>query len=202
MAGPSLIPAAGAILVGGKSLRFGSDKALMSLEGEPVAARLHARLSAVLSEVILIADRSDKLDLPGSRTYVDLLPERGPLGGLYTALHYAAQEYCFLTACDLPFLDADLITALWEHTKGADVVVPVHEGRVEPLAGFYHRRCYEAVEKAVRSERRDMRSFWDSAEVRRIDVAKLFDPERLERLFFNINTPEHYRQAQKYRGKE
>jgi len=187
--------ASGAILIGGKSSRFGSDKAFMEFRGRSAAESLTRRLSAVVEDVWLVADRAEKLNIEGAETVVDLIPDCGPLGGLYTALHFSRCDYCFLTACDLPFLEAALVHALWEAREDADVVIPEHDGRVEPTAALYHQRCLPFVREALAAERRNMRSFWDRVQVRRLDVTEIFDAATLTRIFFNVNTPENYRQA-------
>ncbi|MBU0510046.1 molybdenum cofactor guanylyltransferase [bacterium] len=189
----SRIAASGAVLVGGRSRRFHSDKAFMPFGGTSVAQLLFERLSSVLAEVFFVADQVNKLAGHEHVTVADLQPGLGPLAGLQATLHHAANDYSFVTACDLPFLDERLLPILWQNTGEADVIVPVWNDRVEPLAGFYHRRCYAQVEAALEAGRRSMRDFWPLVNVVRVDVTRHFDPESIERMFFNVNTPGEYR---------
>jgi molybdopterin-guanine dinucleotide biosynthesis protein A len=73
------------LLAGGRSSRFGSDKARAELAGVPLILRLAHQVEPVASPLVVVADRRDKyLDL-GLTTIADALPGLGPLGGLLTA---------------------------------------------------------------------------------------------------------------------
>ncbi len=192
------IQASGAVLIGGKSRRFGSDKTFISIDGIPLSVILYDRLSEILNEIIFVGDRPDKLQ-DGRKYMVDLMPDRGPLGGLYSALSAAQEDYCFLTACDLPFMDSALIDYLWSKKDTSnDIIVPIWSGKVEPLAAFYHRRCLPVVKNALLNDQRRMRIFWGEMNVNYVDVTSNFELAELERLFFNVNTPAHYRQAREW----
>lgn len=188
------IQVSGAILVGGRSIRYRSDKTFMSIGSATVAELLVQRLSSVLSDVFFVADRAGKIPGYEDATVVDLQPGLGPLGGLLTALHYAKFDYCFLTACDLPFLNAALVTFLHRVAGDADAVVPVWQDHEEPLAALYHRRCRAPIELALSAGDRSMRSFWMNARVVKVDLAREFNMPDIERMFFNVNTPERYEQ--------
>lgn len=99
----------GAVLAGGQSRRFGSDKALAMLGGKALIEHAIAALSAQTDAVIVcgrewanwVADRPE--------------PHLGPLGGINAALHYAAERGfdAVLTApCDAPLLPANLAERL------------------------------------------------------------------------------------------
>lgn len=101
----------GAIIAGGQSRRFGSDKALVLASGLPMIERVAASLRSVVDAVAVCG-----------REYKDLiaLPDRpapglGPLGGLAAALHFAViQGYTrVITApCDTPTLMPALLGEL------------------------------------------------------------------------------------------
>ena len=73
----------GAVLAGGLSSRFGSDKALAALGGQTLLARAVAALETQCDSVIVVG-RGDMHDRPR--------PGMGPLGGINAALHHAASE--------------------------------------------------------------------------------------------------------------
>jgi molybdopterin-guanine dinucleotide biosynthesis protein A len=101
----------GAVLAGGRSSRFGSDKALAVWRGQPLIAHVVARLASVADAVIVCGRAHDGVTSIPDRPVAGL----GPLGGLNAALHHAA-AHCFgrvLTAsCDTPVLDDALLAAL------------------------------------------------------------------------------------------
>jgi molybdopterin-guanine dinucleotide biosynthesis protein A len=73
-----------AILAGGRSQRMGRDKALTPFLGRPLVCRVWDRLARLADETLLVADASGEFLALGPRVVPDLLPARGPLGGLYT----------------------------------------------------------------------------------------------------------------------
>lgn len=188
------LAASAAILIGGRSRRFLSDKAFMPFGETSVAISLCERLSPLFAEVFFVADRTNKLPGHESATIADILPGLGPLGGLQTALHHAENEYCFVCACDLPFLDTRLPELLWERRGSADVIVPQAMGRAHPVAALYHRRCRAAVDSALAEGRYSMRSFWAEVNVTQVELAEYVAHSDVERMLFNVNTPGEYRQ--------
>lgn len=95
----------GAVLAGGQSRRFGSDKALALLDGKPLIEHAIASLLPQCDAVIVCG-----------REWGDWVPDRpapglGPLGGINAALHCAAArgfDAVLTTACDTPLLPADI----------------------------------------------------------------------------------------------
>ena len=118
-----------AIIAGGKSSRMGQDKSFVQLQGKPLIEHILARLSDLgQDETILITNRPDAyahLRLP---MYGDLLPNKGSLGGIYTAIHYSRTPDTLVIACDMPFVNAALLRymlGLREAEGGPfDVIVP------------------------------------------------------------------------------
>ncbi len=80
----------GAVLAGGQSSRFGSDKALAMLDGETLLARAVAALSRWCDAVVVVG--RDSAPAP---TLADWpRPGMGPLGGIAAALRHAGQSGC------------------------------------------------------------------------------------------------------------
>ncbi len=78
----------GVVLAGGKSSRFGSDKALAELDGHSLIARAVDTLSG-WCEYVVVAGRA----IAPAPTLPDWpAPGMGPLGGLAAALHLARDE--------------------------------------------------------------------------------------------------------------
>ena len=132
----------GAVLTGGRSSRFGRDKARHPYEGRALTARVLDSLSEA-SERFLVANRA----YPefGVNVYPDLLPVAGPLTGIYTALKYAQADWVAVAACDLPHLSAAYWQALRPHCRDAQAVVVQREGGLEPLAALYHKSAADPI---------------------------------------------------------
>ncbi len=115
---------AGIILAGGRSSRMGADKALLEIEGETMLARIARVVSTVVSEVVIVGRTALPPELEGTRAVTDAYGEAGPLGGIATGLVYLDTEHALVVACDLPYLQADLLRLLVELAPGYDAVVP------------------------------------------------------------------------------
>ena len=95
------IPAA--ILAGGRSSRFGSDKALVELDGQPLLQRLRAQLQATGRQVWVVADRRQRYAQLGIECLVDCAADRGPLAGVASGLQQRLQVgkgWLLVLTCD------------------------------------------------------------------------------------------------------
>src|SRR5258708_22440920 len=99
------------ILVGGKSSRMGSDKALLELHGAPLIHRSADLLNPLFARITLVGhpERYADFRMPA---LVDRWPDAGPLGGIGTALAAARAPWCLMLACDMPFVTNEWITFL------------------------------------------------------------------------------------------
>ncbi|MFD1512928.1 molybdenum cofactor guanylyltransferase [Halomarina rubra] len=126
------MPAA-VILAGGRSTRFGeTDKAVAPLAGVPMVRRVADRLEPV-ADTLVVNCRADQreavaaamADSPLPVTYaVDPDPDEGPMAGIRTGLRAVDDEYAFVCACDMPFLDSGVVDLLVERAQGHDAAVP------------------------------------------------------------------------------
>ena len=178
-----------AILAGGNSQRFGQDKALVLLEGQPLLGHVLERTAGLAAETFLVTNRPEAYARFGQRMVGDLSPGSGVLGGLYTALHYAAQPWVLALACDMPLVNRALLEYMFTLTGEGEVVVPSLEGQPEPLHALWSKACLEPARAALARGDRRMVSFFSEMRVRAVSRAEVetFDPEHLS--FLNVNTP-------------
>lgn len=142
-----MVRIAGAILTGGASRRMGSTKALVTVDGVPMAQRVATALeSGGCNDVALIGGTATEFQHLGLPFVRDAHPGDGPLGGIITALtHFAAASHVLVAACDLPMLDAatvrTLLDAAHEHPEHGAIVA--HTGRVEPALVVWNRAAID-----------------------------------------------------------
>jgi len=114
----------GAILAGGQSTRFGSDKALapMLTTGISFLERACQTLAAVAARVIVVG-RQEIPQYAGIEAIPDRSPGQGPVGGVLTALDVTSTPLLVVISCDQPLLEpADLRKLLLScHSAGAAV---------------------------------------------------------------------------------
>lgn len=183
----------GVVLAGGRSRRFGRNKALVPVRGVPMIERVVGALRQVFDHLILSANDPEPYRFLGLPTVPDLHPGVGPLGGLHAGLSLMADDAGFFTACDLPFLEPGLIRHMARLAPDADAVVPRIGPYVEPLHAIYHKRCIDPVLRAIRAGERRIVSFYPAVRVRYVEEQEIraFDPDL--KAFTDINRPEELR---------
>ena len=148
-----------AVLAGGKSSRMGVDKALLEIDGVPMAQRVAQALSgATHSSVLLIGGPSSTAQLLGLAHEPDVIEGEGPLVGVWTAMSATAGDV-IISACDLPFLDVATVSKFLDaRCASADVAVAVVDGRRQQSLARWNRCAFTRVAEAVASGQRSLRS--------------------------------------------
>ncbi|MBM4184875.1 MAG: molybdenum cofactor guanylyltransferase [Gemmatimonadetes bacterium] len=180
----------GAVLAGGESRRFGSDKAAALVGGRTLVERAATTLAEVFPDVVVV---SSGAPITTAWPYVaDLRPGEGPLAGIEAALHHAAGrglEGAFVLACDLPLVDADVVRAVVAALGDGPAAAP---GRAEPpgwepLCAAYRLPCLRvaaaALDRGVRSAHRLLEE---------VQAARVAVPSAA---FLNVNTPPDHARA-------
>lgn len=188
----------GAVLAGGRSRRFGADKASAPWNGSTLVESVSDSLAGLFQVRLIIVKtpgtlahlaRPDRLIVP------DAFAEHHALGGIYSALGAAPAERVFACACDMPFLRPALISALCAASPGFDAVVPIWEGELQPLCAVYSKACLPAIERLVAEGRLGVRDLFPRVRARVFSEAeaRAVDPEG--RSFLDIDTAADYASA-------
>jgi molybdopterin-guanine dinucleotide biosynthesis protein A len=185
----------GAILAGGRSSRMGQNKALMSLGGRRLIDRVVSVMREVCTELLLVTNTPETyadLELP---MVGDVFPDKGSLGGIYSAISHAKASHCLVVACDMPFLQAPLLAYMMAQAAAYDVVIPETYGEMQPLHAIYSQSCLSPIRQRLEADRLKIVGFLPDVRVRVIttDEIQAFDPEFL--VFQNLNTPEEFHAA-------
>lgn len=176
-----------AILVGGLSSRFGRDKILLTIEGKSLILRLYQMLQPLVGEILAVGHHREEFDAMGLRVVEDLLPDTGPLGGIYTALMSATTPYVFVIAADMPFITASLIRKIAQSRSDAEAVIPRGPRGLEPLCAVYSRTCGDHIRTSLSHGNRRIVTALEGFSVLTPEI----QADKGERdPFFNINYPE------------
>lgn len=184
------IPVKTYILSGGNSTRMGEDKGLKPILGKPGIMYLLEMLQAQDINPIIIANKAG-YDQLGVQVINDLVSDKGPLGGVYTALNDAGTDVLILAA-DTPFVSAVVIQLLLEKREEDKINVVRYNGRIQPLCGVYPAACLKEVGERIRDSRLKMMDLLDGFPIHFIDL----DGE--EEVFHNNNTPADHAIAVNY----
>lgn len=187
----------GAIIAGGRSVRYGAPKALATVGGVRIIDRVLAALHDVPVSPLLIANQPELFADLGVPVFPDVVTDAGALGGILTALQRAHDDGAsgiLAVACDMPFLSSALLRTLvaTADARAADVVIPESDGPrgLEPMCAYYRVSCIAAIERALAEGNRRLVGFHGDVVTHRLGadaVARFGDPARL---FLNVNTPE------------
>lgn len=186
-----------AILAGGQSRRMGQDKAFLPVGGRSLIERVIQRVAPLSDDVAIITNLPDRYRRLGHRLVGDVYQGKGSLGGIYTAIHAASYPHCLVVACDMPFINSDLLRYLMSLTPGFDVVVPYIKESPETMHAIYSQGCLEPIRRRLLAGRLKIVDFFEDVRVRYVepdDVAR-FDPTF--RSFLNVNTPTDWERVQR-----
>jgi molybdopterin-guanine dinucleotide biosynthesis protein A len=178
------------ILAGGKNLRLGRNKALEAINGTSLIERVIDRLKP-LSEKILIVTSAGQAIFPfpeGAEVVEDLEPDKGPLAGIYTGMLASSSSHIITVACDMPFLNTELLRYMLEICGDYDAVVPrLDDGKVEPLHAVYSRSCIDKMRTQLGKGVLKVYVLLKSINVRYVETheSRKIDPDLLS--YFNIN---------------
>jgi molybdenum cofactor guanylyltransferase len=179
----------GVLLAGGKSTRMGQDKRFLPIGGQTLLERGLCAMCALFQRVCVVIAQDSPFPPAQVPVFRDVVPDCGSLGGLYTGLREASTPYIFVAACDMPFLNANLVKYMIELREGADIVVASWKNRLQPTHAIYAKRCLASFEDMIRTHEMKIQNIFQhsSLSVRFVTENEVsqFDPEG--RSFININ---------------
>lgn len=212
-------PMTAIILAGGKNVRMGGrNKAFLKFGEKTFIEHQVEALRSVFDEVIISTNSPEEYSHLNLPIVTDLIPYRGPLGGIYSGLTRASSFFSFVIACDMPFVNIELIKLLKELTllnppippllKGGaggilqsaldyDVVVPRSKKGLEPLHAFYSKNCIEPMRRQIDSGGLKLTDFLSSVKVRVVTTEEMCNIKGVENALRNLNTDADYSTALK-----
>ena len=188
------------ILAGGKSTRLNTDKAFLKFNDATIIENTINKLKNIFNEIIIVANnnlekynniiKNNKITLTK-----DLIENKGPLGGIYTGLKTAKDDNNFILACDMPFININLIKYMSKF-NGFDAVVPKNNKEIEPLYAIYNKKIIPIIEKQFKNNTLKIRDT-----IKKIKKVKYIGNKEIEKFdkdlmcFFNINNKEDLEKA-------
>ncbi|MGD9972325.1 MAG: molybdenum cofactor guanylyltransferase [Desulfatirhabdiaceae bacterium] len=188
----------GVILAGGLGTRLnGREKALIQIGGRPIIDYIYQVFSSLFNDVILITNQPQRYLDWDLCIASDLYPIRSSLTGIHAGLFYSSTPYCFFSACDVPFIQADLIKIILERMDNRfDAVMPETRYGLEPLCAVYARASLPRIEQALSLRYYKIQRIFKSHRIGRVPEAVIRSVDANLKCFYNINTPEDIEQAE------
>jgi len=182
------------LLAGGKSSRMGTDKLMLSQDGESVLQRACERFSAYFDKVYISVNSPERYPQIQAEHIVDEYPGCGPMAGIQAALKHCGGEDIFFAAADLPFSDPETALRIMELcSSDYDICITAGpDGREESLFGYYRACVLKTATELLQSGEYRIRSLF------RRHNTLILTPDTAPGLwdsmsFANMNTPEEYR---------
>ncbi len=158
------------ILAGGQSSRMGFNKAFMEIDGLPIIERNVKLLQGLFRDVIIIANDVPAYERLDVMVASDLIKGAGSLGGIYTAIFHSGSNHTFVTACDMPYLNASAIERIISSAGGYDAVVPFICSEFHPMHALYSKRCLKPIRSMIEEGNFRIKDLFNRIDVRRLVV--------------------------------
>ncbi len=202
----------GFVLAGGQSRRMGQSKPALLLGGNTLLDRAAATLYRIADPVYAVGNFSaDLTSLPIIEDEPIGANARGAIIGLYTALFHAKTEWAAILACDLPFVNCELLTKMVSVVEqfadspdiSADAVFAEQpDGRVQPLCGLFRPGiCLPEVRKMITDGKWRLQDLTTRLNIRILRFAEYEDLPGADHFFLNVNNPDDYLTAIEYENK-
>jgi molybdopterin-guanine dinucleotide biosynthesis protein A len=136
------------ILTGGLSRRFGSDKAVCTINGTTFLEKIFKTLQSDFTHVLSVGKKPYSKKIEFLQDFSDY---QAAMVGIITALRHTSSQWNFIISVDMPYITPNVICALQKEIislDDGDVVVPSVNGQIFPLFGFYHQNSLIYFEKA------------------------------------------------------
>lgn len=176
------------VLAGGKSSRFGENKALVEVAGRPLIERVISALKRSFNEIIIVADDITLFQHLGAKVVSDIIPGQGPLSGIHAGLRNTSNFYNFVVACDMPLLQTELIEYMKKKVNGSDILWPRRDDKIEPLHAFYSRNCLEVIERHLKAGELKITDLAKEIKVAFLESEEIYKLDPGGYSFANINT--------------
>jgi molybdopterin-guanine dinucleotide biosynthesis protein A len=184
------------ILAGGKSERFGTNKAFALLKGKEIIQWSIEGLNEIAQEIVISVKKIDeryKRFVSGKIKLIeDLYELEGPLVGLYSSLLSMNSKYVYIHPVDSPYILKDYIMYMLESTKGYNACAvkfkdnsfdPTHSIVDKDIALIYSKKLIEEGYTSLKS------LFLTMPNVRFIKKSEIKIKD-VDKVFVNINTKE------------
>ena len=184
-----------AILAGGESRRMGQDKAFVPFNGRFLIQTVIDTVTPLANELIIITNSPPDYAQFNLPLFSDRFPDHGSLGGLQTAVYHSTHPHTLVVACDMPWLNPNLLRHIISLRHDADIVVPRWNNFPEPLHAIYNKNCLPAIDKRVAAKQLKIIRFYEEMAVRYVDKEEIEQFDENGRSFANINTPQQLTKA-------
>ena len=176
---------------------MGQEKAYLRIGERTIIEEQSDTLGRIFDEIIIVANSQNYFKNIDAKVVTDIISDSGPLGGLYSGLAVSSNIHSFLIACDMPFINLELIDYMIKQIGGNDIVIPSSSKGIETLFAVYSLNCLETIRRQIEFRNLKLLDILNFFKVRYISQEEVekFDPKEFS--FFNVNSQKDYEEALK-----
>jgi molybdenum cofactor guanylyltransferase len=178
-----------AILAGGKSRRMGQNKSFVPLHGRPLIEHILDQLATLELPTCIVTNEPDAYARYGLPLVPDVVPDRGALGGICTALHYSRTPYVLCAACDMPFLNPALLRLLIQRRADYEAVAARLDEIWQVFPGVYSRTCLPKLQASLRTGQLKLQTILSALQIYPLEISEIRIHDPHLQSFVNLNTP-------------
>ncbi len=194
----------GVILAGGENKRMPMLKAFIKINGEKIIERNLKIMGQLFKEVFIVTNQPELYLYLKTPLLGDVYDIRSPMTGIFTSLLNSLNNWVFISACDMPFINGELIKYMASKRDNYDAVVPKYNENnppqspfskgglrgdyTEPLFAFYSKQLMPSMEKAIFSNKTGIKDFLMDKRVKYIFNREIKGIDAKAMSFINLNT--------------
>lgn len=177
------------ILAGGKSSRMGKDKGLLVLSGKTFVEHIYAALEPIFGKKVVIISSNSEYDFLGLPRIEDIFENKGPIGGIFTALEHSTTKINLIVSVDVPFVSTELLQWLLDNHKADFLLTQICcAEKTHPLIAVYDAANKSLLEEYLSKNKLKLIGFVNDINHQNIEI-----PLKWTQQIRNINTQEEYK---------
>lgn len=177
----------GIILAGGRSSRMGTEKGLVEVDGKPMISHVIVALKELGVTNIKICANDTRYEQFNYPLIKDVVKEKGPIGGIYSALLDSTTDKNLFLSCDIPNISVQILQYLLKNTGDEMATIVAHKEKTHPLIGVYKLGSLETIRKCIESNELRLTNLCKQLDAKVVEIPNHIGNEKH---FLNMNTPQ------------
>ncbi len=206
----------GVILAGGENTRMPVLKAFIEVDGEKIIEKNLKIMRQLFKEIFIVTNQPELYLYLNTHLLGDVYDIRSPMTGIFTSLLNSLNNWVFISACDMPFINGELIKYMASKRDNYDAVVPKYNENnpsqspftkgglrgdyTEPLFAFYSKQLMPSMEKAIFSNKTGIKDFLMDKRVKYIFNREIKGIDAKAMSFINLNTLKDVGRVRGFKG--
>lgn len=178
------------ILAGGKSRRYGKNKALVKYKNKSLIDWVIDNTKTFTNNIYIITKNTEEYKHLSRPVIEDAFSEPTPISGILT-IAPLVKNWLLLLACDMPFFNNNILNMLWEEKEEGKATLFRLNNKLQPFLALYPSETLKYWETAFYNQERRLRKILLNIPMKIIEENKIKKIDSDFLAFTNINKPEN-----------